>query len=89
MKKEQISNRISDSLGIPRDIIADMGKIIITGNGAVHIEGFSGIDEYSEERISIRVKNGMFIIEGKSLSIDEITEEYINLKGMVKSVEFV
>lgn len=87
--KKKIADRISDTLEIPRDIIANMPRVVITGNGMVHIEGFSGIEEYESERITVRVKEGMVSVAGAGLSIDEITEEYINLKGVVKTVEFM
>lgn len=89
MKKKRITDKISDSLEIPRDILADMQKIVITGNGVVYIQGFLGVEEYSIERITVRVKGGMCSVLGENLRIDEITDEYINLKGVVKSVEFM
>ena len=55
----------------------------------VHIEGFLGIAELSNERIVVKVKNSSVVISGSELCVGEITEEYIDLKGVVKSVEIM
>ena len=87
--KKKLVDKISDSWEIPREILSNVQKIVITGNGMIHIEGFSGIAELGDERITIKVKNGSVKIFGTELCVDEITEEYIELKGVVKSVEFM
>lgn len=87
--KKRISDRISDSLEIPREILSNEQKIIITGNAMMRVEGVLGIEEYSNEKISLRVKRGICSVSGTELNIDAITEEYVILKGMVKSVEFM
>lgn len=89
MKKLRISDKISDTMGIPRDVISDVSRIVIMGNGIVHIEGFRGIAEYESGKISVKVKDGICTVSGEELSVAEITEEYINLKGKVKTVEFM
>ena len=76
MRKKRITDKISDSLDIPRDVLANMEKIVITGNGVVHIESFLGIEEYVENNISVRVKGGICRVAGESLRIDEITEDW-------------
>ena len=87
--KKRIRDRISDSMEIPREILTGVQKIIITGNGVVRIESVKGIEEYSAEKISVKVKDGKCSVSGEKLNIDEITDEYVILKGMVKSVEFM
>ena len=87
--KKRLRDRISDSLEIPREILTDVQKIVITGNGMVRVENVLGIEEYSSEKISMKVKDGLCAVQGEKLNIDEITDEYVILKGMVKSVEFM
>ncbi len=89
MKKKGIQDKVSDTLGIPRDIISDIPRVVITGDGDIHIEGFLGISEYSTERISIKAKKQVIVFFGENLGIEEITDEYINLKGKVRKVEYM
>lgn len=88
MKKTRLADKISDTLGIPRDIISNVSRIVIMGDGIVHIEGFSGLLEYNSEKISIRVRDGICTIVGENLTVDSISAEYIDLKGKVRTVEF-
>lgn len=87
--KKRLRDRISDSLEIPREILTNVQKIIITGNGMVRIESIQGIEEYSSEKISVKVKDGICSVSGENLNIDEITDEFVLLKGRVKTVEFM
>ena len=65
--KKKLVDKISDSWEIPREILSNVQKIVITGNGMIHIEGFSGIAELGDERITIKVKNGSVKIFGTEL----------------------
>ena len=87
--RKKLVDKISDSWEIPREVLSNVQKIVITGNGMVHIEGFIGIAELNDERIVVKVKNGSVVIFGSELCVGEITEEYIDLKGVVKSVEIM
>lgn len=88
-KRRRLSERISDLLEIPGDVITDTERIVIVGNRNVNIEGFRGIDEYSDEKIAVRIKGGVFSVSGEELTVEEITDERIRLKGYIKSVEFM
>lgn len=88
-KRKRLSERISDLLEIPGDVITDTERIVIVGNRNVNIEGFRGIDEYSDEKIAVRIKGGVFSVSGEELTVEEITDERIRLKGYIKSVEFM
>ena len=87
--KKRFAEKLSDSMGIPRDIISDIPKVVLIGEGDIHIEGFLGLGEYSTERITVKAKKQLIVFTGENLIIDEICEEYINLKGTVKKVEYM
>ncbi len=89
MKNNKIANRVSDSLEISRDIVITMPRIVITGNGVITIEGFQGLIEYTEKKTVVKTKRGAVIIEGMDLSVDEITEEVISLKGEIFAIRLV
>ena len=89
MKKRQIINNISDRLEIPRDVIGNEARITITGNGMVYIEGFLGIFQYDEKKTVVKVPKGMVEVMGEGILISGITEEFIELKGTIKTIGFM
>lgn len=89
MDKRKIINSVSDRLEIPRDVIGNEPRITLMGNGLIHIEGFSGILEYDESKTLIGVKDGVVGIYGKNITISLITEEFIELAGEMKTIEFM
>ena len=89
LKKRQIINNISDRLEIPRDVIGNEARITMIGRGVVFIEGFLGIFQYDEKKTIVRVPKGMVAISGEGIFISGITEEFIELKGDIKTIEFM
>ncbi len=89
MDKRKFINSVSDRLEIPRDVIGNEARITLMGNGLIHIEGFSGILEYDEAKTLIGIKDGVVGIYGKDITISLITEEFIELKGDMKTIEFM
>lgn len=86
---KRIAEKLSKSFEIPEDCISDVSRIVAVGRSSMHIEGFFGIEEYSEDKMRLKLKNGSVNIFGTNIVIDEITDEYINISGTFKSVEFV
>lgn len=89
MNKRKLIDSVSDRLEIPRDVIGNVPRITITGNGVIHIEGFLGIFQYDEQKTVIKVADGMVSVSGENIKISEITEEFIVLKGEIKTIEFM
>ncbi len=86
---KRIAEKISKTLEIPEDSISNVSRVVAVGRRSVHIEGFCAIEEYSEEKMRLKLKNGSLAVFGENIVIDEITDEYINLSGLFKSVEFM
>lgn len=86
---KRIAEKISKTLEIPEDSISNVSRVVAVGKSSVHIEGFCAIEEYSEEKMRLKLKNGSLAVFGENIVIDEITDEYINLSGVFKSVEFM
>lgn len=86
---KRIAEKISKTLEIPEDSISNVSRVVAVGKSSVHIEGFCTIEEYSEEKMRLKLKNGSLSVFGENIVIDEITDEYINLSGVFKSVEFM
>lgn len=84
--RKKIKQQLSDVLEIPDDIMLDLPKITIIGDGQVSIENHKGIISYSTESIKISVSTGEIEVKGKELVLRNILPEAINIDGKIKSV---
>ena len=86
MKKNRY-NKIDKLLELPKEVYSDVPKIIMTGFEEVIIENFKGILEYEEFFIKVDTEIGTININGYKLTLEQITDEDIGIKGTIKSIE--
>lgn len=86
--KRNIKEKVAEALTLPKEIVLDLPKITMIGNGQVFIENYKGVIEYDNERIRINTSKGIMKIFGESLEINTITTEEIFIKGYIKNIEF-
>ncbi|GHV17558.1 sporulation protein YqfC [Clostridia bacterium] len=79
--------KMAEALDIPKDIALGSSKITILGQNEVSIENYKGILEYDESLIRIKTDERHVRILGGNLEIGAITEEDIQIRGAIKSVE--
>lgn len=85
---EEIKRKISDALDLPRDIVLNVPRIIITGKIAVFIENHKGIVEYNSGIVKINTPIGVICIKGQNLIMKSIIADEITVEGKIASVEF-
>lgn len=83
-----IKENISEILELPKDIILDLPRITVLGNLEFRIENHKGIIEYSNEKIRIKIKNGIIKLIGANLLIKTIISEEIIVTGNILSIDF-
>ena len=88
-KKMQIKSKITSLFELPTEVMLNLPLISITGSELVTIENYKGVIEYSEERVRINTSSGILKIEGKSLTLKQITAEEITVKGIVTKLEYL
>ncbi len=84
MKKR---NRLNQMLDMPREIDSKEAKITIISFDEILIENYKGILEYEEFFIKINTEIGTVNINGYKLTLEQITEDDIAIKGTIKSIE--
>ena len=84
-----MKEKVTEALELPKEIVLNLPKITMLGNGDLIVENYKGIIEYSEEKIRINTLSGTVRISGAGLIIKEITSEDMMVKGEIKSLEFV
>lgn len=90
MKKKRnnrISSKIDQILEVPREISSIDPKITIIGFNEMLIENYKGILEYEEFYIRINTAIGNININGFNLSLEQVTEDDISVKGKIESID--
>ena len=82
-KEESALNRI---LEVPKEISTNEPKITIAGFKKMLIENYKGILEYEEFYIKLSTKIGLININGFNLTLEQVTEDDISIKGKIESV---
>lgn len=85
MKKK---NKFNQMLEMPREIDSKEPKITIISFDEILIENYKGILEYEEFFIKVDTEIGTININGYKLTLEQITEDDICIKGTIKSIEF-
>lgn len=74
-------------LDMPREVDKENSKITIISFDEILIENYKGILEYEEFFIKIQTGIGTININGFSLSLEQITEDDILIKGKINSID--
>lgn len=80
-------SKINQILEMPREIDNKEPKITIISFDEILIENYKGILEYEEFFIKVDTEIGTVNINGYKLTLEQITEEDIGIKGAIKSIE--
>jgi len=74
-------------LEVPKEINSYNTKITILGFDEILIENYKGILEYEEFYIKINTEIGEININGFNLSLKQITDDDILIKGKIESLD--
>lgn len=88
-KKENRAQRVADMLDLPLDVVCDIPRTELIGKNEVWVENTRGILDYNENTIKINTTIGILKIEGDELLIASISDESVNIKGIIIRMEYV
>lgn len=80
-------SKINQILEMPREIDSKEPKITIISFDEILIENYKGILEYEEFFIKVDTEIGTININGYKLTLEQIIDEDIGIKGTIKSIE--
>lgn len=80
-------SKINQILEMPREIDNKEPKITIISFDEILIENYKGILGYEEFFIKVDTEIGIININGYKLTLEQITDEDIGIKGTIKSIE--
>lgn len=87
-KLDKVKNNLAQKLELPRDVVLDLPKIIITGNTEITIENHRGIILFHNDEVKINSRVGAVSIKGYNFEILFLAGETLTLKGKFKSVTY-
>ncbi|AVP55009.1 sporulation protein YqfC [Clostridium tetani] len=85
-KIENAKGELIDKLELPRDVLMDLPKIVITGNTEISIENHRGIVVFDENIVKINSRVGLLSIHGRDFEILFLGGKTITLRGVFKSI---
>lgn len=85
-KIDRIKEGLAEKLDLPRDIVLNIPKIIITGDNEIIIENHKGIISFDSSEIKINSKVGTITLDGVNLEILFIGGNTITISGKFKSL---
>ena len=87
-QRTSLKERFAELLELPKEIVLNIPKLTIVGNGDMIIENYKGLIEYENARIRVNTGIGTIKITGVRLLVKEITSEDIIICGEIHSLEF-
>jgi sporulation protein YqfC len=87
-KKPKLKEKVAEVFELPKEIVLDVPKLTMVGNGGLIIENYKGVIQYDDNKVRINTGVGVIKISGESLEIKEITSENIMIDGVITIIEF-
>ena len=79
--------RIADGIELETESLPMLPVVEIAGDKRVLIERHSGITEYTDERIGVRVRFGTVVICGNGLEVTKMSGEQLVISGRIDIVQ--
>ena len=86
--KKSLKEQISLALELPPEVMLNVPNITLIGRNEVSVENFSGILEYTTDKIRLNTKVGVLTIEGTCLEAKSMTAEMITIHGNIMCIAF-
>lgn len=78
--------RLTDALGLPRDIVFDLPRITLLGALQLTVENHQGLREFAPGRVVIATRSGLLRVEGEDLRLGVLREGEVSIAGRLHAV---
>jgi len=89
-KKRAVGNlkkRFTELSDLPQELVTDYSRMVLLGDKEFLIENYSGIIEYEMHKIRLRSASGIIQVCGDNLTINELDNEELLVKGIIRGIE--
>ena len=84
----KVKEKMANALSLPKEIALDLPIVSAIGQGEITIENYKSLLEFTDTKIRIRTKASTIIIEGQSLTLQQITSENLLITGQIAGILF-
>ena len=78
---------IAENMDVP-EVTSNISEVSVIGGGTVRNNNFGAIGEYSEDKISVTLMSGSISIYGEKLTINVITDRFLQINGKLSNISF-
>jgi len=82
-------NTLSDTVGLPKDVVLGLPLLTITGNEEICVENYRRMIEYTEALIRIQTKVGQIRITGNRLKVEYYSNDEMRIHGSIANIEYM
>lgn len=82
----RIWDRLADGADLPGEVVPGQSILEVLGDTRVLIEYHRGVQEYSRERIAVKLKFGTVCICGCGLELTHMTKDQLVIRGRIDAV---
>lgn len=90
-KKRKASDKLKKKFAeigdLPKELVTSYSRMVLLGNSEFTVENYSGIIEYEVNKIKLRSASGVISVFGENLTINELDNEELYIRGKIRSVE--
>jgi len=85
---QKVKEKLTTAMSLPKEIALDLPIVTIVGKREVFVENFKNLLEFTDKKIRLRLKEGVFILEGEGLMLKQVTNEHLLVNGLVASISY-
>ena len=87
-EKKYKPDKAAEILGLPQGTFKNFPSVQIRGNREIIIDGCTGLLSYADDNILIETKYCRIRISGRNLSLKNLAENILAVRGFIQNVEF-
>lgn len=87
--KEKIRDRINNVLELPAYVMGDSLRVNIIDNTYILVEGKTKVADYFDNYIKIKTEKYSLVVDGKNLSIKEISDTDLIINGEISNISYI
>jgi len=84
----EIKKHVARFMSLPLQVVLDQPQVVLTGNNEAVVENYKKIVAYALDHVRILTSAGEVAVRGKNLTLAQLTQESITVKGQINSVGY-
>lgn len=85
-KRERVWSQLADSVDLPGETVPGQSILELMGDSRVLIEHHRGVQEYTREKISVKLRFGSVTVCGYGLELIHMTREQLVIRGRIDGI---